>query len=215
MANEYMLKVMVDGLRNLAADNEKLCRYLNLRAKLKGSKEEFKGAPYKAPAPKLRDAQSLQAKAADLVTQIADNNVFAVLSVGGKPSNPDPLKEKLEDSDFLRLMIDWGSIQSAVYKAMLRLYGQVPTPVHEPTGPGPVSEERLWREIVGWLQKIADDTDLYSAVQKIVRKDVDDMGPDSSLPPLVRMEVGVHRVTLDIMTIAGLLPYHLFHVARG
>lgn len=214
MANEFALKMIVDGLRNLAADNEKLCHFLNIRARLKGSRD-FKGASLRATPAKLRGADAFQEKAADLITQIADNNAFAVLSVGGQPANPNPIKEKLEDSDLLRLMMDWGSIQGAIYKATLRLYGLVPTPVHEPVGPGPLSEIQLWREIVQWLQKIADDTDMYTEVQKIIPKNFSQIPTPANLTPLVRMELGVHRVALDLMTIAGKLPHHLFHVAKA
>jgi hypothetical protein len=216
MANEYALKMMVVGLQNLAKDNQTLCEFLNLRAKLYGFDAKFKGSDYKAPQPKYPDKEASQAKAADLVTRIANNNAYAVLSLRGKPSAPRPLdRKKYDEADLLRLMIDWGILQSGTYKAMLLLYGERPTPLPEPAGPGPSSETRLWSEIVAWLTKIAADTDLYNIVQNIVPKQASKTkAADASSPPLIRMELGVHRVTLDLLQIAGLLPYHLFHAAH-
>jgi hypothetical protein len=217
MANEYPLKMMVDGLENLAADNQRLCEFLNLRAKFYGFDAKFKGAEFRPPQPKYPDKKESQATAADLVTKIADNNAFAVLSLSGKPSAPGALdSKKYDEADLLRLMIDWGTLQSGVYKTILQLYGERPTPPPELPSPGPASENRLWREIVAWLEKIAADTDLYNMVQNIIpKRGSKTKAADPDPDPLIRMERGVHRVTLDILQIAGLLPYHLYHAAHS
>jgi hypothetical protein len=217
MGNEYPLKVMVVGLQNLADDNHTLCEFLNLRAKHYGYDAQFEGAKHKPPLPPYPDKKASQAKAADLVTKIADNNAYAVKSLGGKPSAPPPLESKsYEEADLLRLVIDWGMLQSGVYKAMLRLYGQRPTQLAETISPGPGSETRLWCEIVAWLEKIATDTDLYNMVQNINPKRPPKPKPaDTDMPSLIRMELGVHRVTLDLLQIASLLPYHLYHAAHS
>ena len=218
MANEYLLKMMVNGLRNLAKDNETLCKHLNLRAVFYGYSERFEGVAYKPPQPIYAATNESQAKAADLVTRIADNNALAVLSLSGTPTSPEPLDgAAFDDADLLRLMIDWGTVQSGVYKTIVQLYGQQPAPAPGLPNPGAASEERLWAEIAAWFEKIAADTDLYDAVQHIAANPTSKRKKASltAPPALIRMEQAVHRATLDIIQIAGLLPYHLYHAAHA
>lgn len=217
MANEYLLKLIVNGLENVAQDNETLCKHLNLRALFYGFRGEFKGAPYKAPGRTVPSKKELLTLAADLASRIADNNALAVLSLKGSPASPGPLDGKeFGEADLLRLMIDWGTLVSGAYKAIVQLYGRKPAPPPDLPSPGAASEERLWAEIVAWLEKIAADTDLYDAVQHIaVEGAAKKKGAGSTHTPLIRMEREIHRVTLDMMQIAGLLPYHLYHAAHA
>ena len=217
MGNEYPLKVMVVGLENLAVDNEKLCEYLNLRARYYGFDDSFKGADYEPPMPPYPSKRASQTKAARLVSKIVINNTYAVISLGATPATAAPLDPKIHnEADLLRLLIDWGILQSAAYKAMLRLYGLIPTASPELISPGAASESRLWAEIVAWLEKIAADTDLYDMVQHInPQKPPKPAAAKPGMPPLIEMELGTHRVTLDLLTIASLLPYHLYHASRA
>jgi hypothetical protein len=217
MANEYLLKLIANGLANLAADNETLCDHMNLRAVFYGTRGKFKAADVKAPGPTYPSKRQLQERAADLVHKVADNNAFAVLSLKGAPASVESLDGKgFDEADLLRLVIDWGTLLSGAYKSVVQLYGLQPAPPPPPMNPGAASEERLWAEIVAWLEKVAADTDLYDAVQRIAGKP----GPKRKPPgngthPLVRLEEGIHRLTLDILQIAGLLPYHLYHAAHA
>lgn len=217
MGNEYPLKTMVIGLHNLAADNEKLCDFLNLRARHKALKGgTFKGAEHKPPSPKYDSVEKSQAKAADLVTKIADNNARAVTLLKGAPSDPAPLDPgKYDDDALLRLMMDWGLLQSGVQKSMLRLYGQIPEPPAEHVSPGSASEKQLWCEIVAVLEKIAADSDLHYIVQDIEKGSTKPKAEMAKLKPLIRMELGIHRLTLDLLQLASRLPYHLHRAAHA
>ena len=215
MGNEYPLKMMVVGLKNLAEDNQALCDFLNIRARHKGFNDRFEGARHEPPLPAYRTKQALQERAAELVNRIADNNALAVISLGGEPATVSALNARTSEENIIRLMMDWGLIQGAVQKSMLRLYGLQPSPTPEFVSPGPATEVRLWSEAVAWLEKIAADTDLHTRVQNIIpaqarRKVAAPRGASA----LIRMEMGVHRVTLDLFEIAGRLPYHLEHAAN-
>ena len=107
------------------------------------------------------------------------------------------------DADLLRLAIDWGTIQSAVQKAIIQLYGPQPGPPPGLPHPGAASEQRLWAEIVGWLQKIAADSSQLTEVQHI---EIDGASVENGTSPLARFEQGAQRTTLNLMLIAGLLP---------
>ena len=115
---------------------------------------------------------------------------------------------RLTEADLLRLMIDWGTLRPAPTKQLFSCTGGKPAPPPDLPNPGAASEERLWAEIVAWLEKIAADTDLYDVVQHIQSKVRGE--EEGRRGPLIRMEQEVHRVTLDMMQIAGLLPYHLY-----
>jgi len=211
MANETLLRIIVNGLQNLAMDQQTLAEHLNLRALVRDFVETFVGAPYQPPVPPYPDVTASQSAAANLVATIAANSAFFVLYLGGEPASPITIDVTPDDADLLRLIIDWGTIQTGVQKAMLQLYGLQPAPPPALSNPGAASEERLWAEIVAWLEKIAADSVLLTEVQHI---DTDGAG-DGNGAPLARMEQETQRTTLNLMLIAGRLPYHLFHAARS
>jgi hypothetical protein len=212
MAHETLLRLMVNGLQNLAADQQTLGEHLNLRALVYGFDETFEGAPYDPPVPPYPDKVASQAQAADLVAAIAHNSALFAAYLGGTPTSPIAFDGELDEPDLLRLIIDWGTVQISAQKAILQLYGPQPGPPPSPTNPGAASEERLWAEIVAWLGKIAADSNLLSAVQHI-ETEVAPKG--DGLPPLARMERSAQETTLYMLQIAGRLPYHLLHAARA
>jgi len=232
MANEYLLKMIVSGLENLAMDNATVCGYLNLRAVLHGYSQSFEGAAFKAPKPPYMDKQESQATAADLIGTIADNAALALLYLRGEPASPDAFDVELDEADVLRLVLDWEVLQSGLYKVIVQLYGQQPAPAPALANPGASSEERLWAEIVAWFAKIGADTDRVIDVQQIPIVDQNlaatgtsekkgsrparhSSGVIDGLPPLNRLEQGVHRATLNTLKFAGLLPHHLYHAAHA
>ncbi len=219
MSHEILLKLIVTGLKNLAEDNQMLCGYLNLRARAYGFTDMFRAADHVEPKPPYPPKRASQLRAAELVDKIGNNNALALISLGGRPSSPRPIIPEPDEADLLRLMIDWGLVQSGIQKSFILLYGLQPVPPPILTGPGAESENQLWVEIVAWLQKIASDTDLHTRVQKIVGKSaLAELNkvtvPYADTDPLVRMEQGIHRVTLDLAAIAGHLPHHLYHAAH-
>lgn len=219
MAHEILLKLIVTGLKNLAEDNQMLCEYLNLRARAYGFTDLFKAADHVEPKPPYPPKSDSQLRAAELVDEIANNNALALISLAGRPSSPSPFIPKPDEADLLKLMVDWGLLQSGIQKSIILLYGLQPVPPPILTGSGPESESQLWAEIVAWFQKIASDTDLHTRVQKIASKsalaEVNKVTvPDADTNPLVRMEQGTHRVMLDLAAIAGRLPRHLYHAAH-
>jgi len=212
MAHETLLRMIVNGLQNLAMDQETLFEHLNLRALARQFDETFKGAPYNPPVPPYPDVATSQTDAASLVATIAGNSALLVVYLGGEPASPVMIDDQTADADLLRLAIDWGTIQSGVQKAIIQLYGPQPGPPPGLPHPGAASEQRLWAEIVAWLQKIAADSSQLTQVQHI---EIDGASVENGTSPLARFEQGAQRTTLNLMLIAGLLPYHLFHAARS
>ena len=213
MGNEYPLKTMVIGLENLAKDNEALCRFMVLRAQHYGWKGKFKPAEHEPPTPKYKSIKESQERAADLVTKIADNNARAVISMKREPSDPAPLDpDKYSETDLLRIMMDWGLLQAGIQKTMLQLFGQSAGAPHEHVSPGAASETRLWCEIVSWLEKIAVDSENHYITQRTPKRKSKAV---TEKHPLIRMELGIHRVTLDLLEMASRLPYHLHHAAHN
>jgi hypothetical protein len=217
MANEYLLKMIVNGLHTLAADTETLCGHLNLRAVFHGRAARFKPARYKPPGARSQTSDALQADAADSVARIAEHMSLFVAYLGGTPASVEACKGVSDDADLLRLIIDWGTLQSGAFKAIVQLYGRQPAPTPGLPNPGAASEQRLWAEIVAWFEKIAADTERFAAVQDFATTGAAKKraAAQRSGSALVRMEQGVHRTTLDTLQIAGLLPYHLYHAARA
>jgi hypothetical protein len=212
MANEYMLKQVVNGLENLATDNETLCEHLNLRAAFYGFPNRFEAASFSAPFPPYPSKEESQQRAAALMGRIADNSALALLSLGGQPASPDPVDA--DETELLRSILDWGTVQSSLYKVMVQLYGRRPAPAPGLPNPGASSEPQLWAEIVAWLEKIAADTDRLTMVQEIP---VDGFEGTSGTEPdaLVRLEQSVHRTTLNTLQVVGLLPQHLRGAAHA
>jgi hypothetical protein len=231
MANEYLLKLIVDGLEHLAADNATVCEYLNLRAALYRYRQRFERTALAVPHPPYPDKHVSQTAAADLIGRIADNAALTVLYLGGRPASPAILDADLDEADVLRLVLDWEVLQSGAYKVILQLYGQQPACAPALASPGASSEARLWAEIVAWFAKIVADTDRVINVQRIQTAGRDltaehiskkkgsrhqrhGSGILDALDPLRRLEQEVQRATLNTLTFAGLLPRHLYHAAR-
>lgn len=230
MANEYLLKLIVNGLENLAVGNATVCKYLNLRAALYDYRQRFEPTLFVAPRTPYPDKQVSQREAANLIGRIADNAALAVLYLGGKPVSPDVFAAELGEADVLRLVLDWEVLQSAAYKAIVQLYGQQPARPPALASPGPSSEERLWAEVVAWFAKIAADTDRVVNVQHLQAGrrglEAEDMSQKKGsrrqrhgsgvldVDPLPRLEQGVHRATLNTLIFAGLLPHHLYNAAH-
>jgi hypothetical protein len=215
MANETLLKMIVNGLHGIAADNETLGEHLNLRALLHGSADLFEGVRFCPPRPPYPSKRASQAHTADLVGRIADNAGLFVVYLGGSAASPE-LFDGANEADLLRLIIDWGTVQSGAYRAIVQLYGQQPAPPAGLPNPGAASEERLWAEIVAWFEKIAADSDELVAVQDIPASSrLRGRASRRTLASLARTEQGVHRVTLNTLQLAALLPYHLYHAANA
>ena len=151
MAHEYLLKMVVNGLQNLAADNETLCEHLNLRVLFHGYSDTFEGAEFTPPVPPYPSKEASQAQAVDLISRMADNSALFVLYLHGTPELPELFDRAHEEADWLRLIIDWGTVQSGAQKAIVQLYGQQPAPPAGLPNPGAASEGRLWAEIAGPL----------------------------------------------------------------
>ncbi len=232
MANEHLLKQIVNGLENLAADNAIVCEHLNLRAELHEYRQRFDPTPFAVLPPPYPDKQLSQTEAAYHIGRIADHAALAVLHMGGSPVWPDAFGAELDEADVLRLVLDWELLQSGVYKVIVQLYGQQPARGPALASPGASSEERLWAEVAAWFMKIAADTDRVVNVQhlqsagrdlaarnmskkKRSRRHRPRSGVLDDSDPLRRLEQGVQRATLNTLTFAGLLPHHLYHAARA
>jgi hypothetical protein len=211
MAHETLLKMIVNGLQNLAVDQQTLCELLNLRALVHGFDETFEGAPFHPPLPPYPDTATSQTQAADLVATIAHNSALFVTYLGGQPASPVACAGAPDEADLLRLIIDWGTVQLGVQKAVVQLYGPQPAAPPGLPNPGASSEQRLWAEIVAWLKKIAADSTLLTEVHHF---ETEGEAEGNGMLPLARMEQRAQETTLNLLQIAGLLPYHLFHAAR-
>jgi hypothetical protein len=203
--------MIANGLRNLAMDQEVLYEHLNLRVLAHDFDEAFEPAPYTPPVPPYSGLVASQMQAADLVETIARNSALFVVYLGGAPAEPVAFDGELDDPDLLRLIIDWGTVQIGVQRAIIELYGEQPVPPAGLPHAGAASEERLWAEIVAWLTKIAADSDRVIEVQHIE----DGAAPEENAPsPLARMEQGAQRIALNMLRTTGLLPYHLYHAGH-
>src|SRR5262245_13489989 len=120
--------MIVNGLHNLAVDHEVLNTYLNLRAIVHGSTGRLQPAQFMDPVPPYPLIPTSQATAAAHMLQIADNSALFVQHLGGTPESPASLANTPNDADLLRLIIDWGTVQSGIQKTILRLYGLEPCP---------------------------------------------------------------------------------------
>jgi hypothetical protein len=215
MANELLLKMIVNGLHGSAADNETLFELLNLRALLYGKRQLFRSAGFRAPTPPYPSEERSQAAAAQLMGQLADALALFVLHLGGTPATPEPLDEPdVEEGDVLRLIIDWGGIQTTAYKSIVQLYGEQPAPPPGLPFPGPASRQRLWAEIAALLAKMAADSRHVAAVQQLQVTYATKRNA-SRIAPVVAFERDVHRAALNTLLVAAHLPYHLFHAARA
>jgi hypothetical protein len=215
MANELLLKMIVNGLRNVAIDNETLFEHLNLRALNYGKRRLFRPAPYRPPVPPYPREEQSQARAAELMGRVADKMALFVLHLGGTPPPPQPLADAaIGEDDLLRLVIDWGTVQSAAYKSIIQLYGEPPAPLPGLPNPGAASRQRLWAEIAALLDRIAKDGHRVVAVQDL-RVTAAKRGSGRGTAPLLALEHHVQRAALNTLAVAARLPYHLFHAAHA
>ena len=217
MANELLLKMIVNGLRNSAIDNETLFEHLNLRALYYGKRRLFSPARYRPPVPPYPSEGRSQARAAELMGRVADKLALFVLQVGGTPATPSPLADRaIGEADLLRLVIDWGTVQSAAYKSIIQLYGEQPAALPGLPNPGAASSQRLWAEIAALLERIATDSHRVAAVQDLrVTIPGARRSARTVVAPLVAFERDVHRGALNTLQVAAHLPYHLFHAANA
>ena len=88
MAHETLLRMIVNGLQNLAMDQQTLFEHLNLRALARRSDETFQGAPYNPPVPPYPDVATSQIDAANLVSTIAGNSALLVMYLAGNLRRP-------------------------------------------------------------------------------------------------------------------------------
>lgn len=214
MGNEYLLKLVVDGLENLAADHVIVCEYLNLRAALYRYRKKFTPTPFVPPHTEYPDKRESQKAAADRMATIAENATLAVLFLGGTPVSPAPF-EAADEAEVLRLVLDWEILQSGAYKAIVQFYGQQPARSPALASPGASSEERLWAEVVAWLTKIAADTSRVVHVQHLETARLLAEEHADDVDALRRFEQGVHKATLNTLIFAGLLPHHLWGAAHA
>ncbi len=213
MANEIVLKMIVNGLERLAADNQILCEILNRRALVHEFDETFEGVPFSPPECPYQDVAASQTRAAELFAAIADHVAIFVAHLGGEPAEASPLQGAVDEADLLRLVVDWGTVQSGVQRAIVQLYGGEPAPPAGLPIPGPASEALLWSEIVAWAEKMLADSARLIQVQQLAS----DFEPEPVAPsgPVVVLEQEVQRATLNTLRLAALLPYHLFHAAHA
>ncbi|HSP99452.1 MAG TPA: hypothetical protein VL049_19695 [Candidatus Dormibacteraeota bacterium] len=217
MANELLLKMIVNGLHNVSIDNETLFEHLNLRARYYGKRRLFRPARFTPPVPPYPNEGQSQARAAELMSRVADKMALFVLHLGGTPATPGPLEDReADEADLLRLIIDWGTVQTAAYKSIIQLYGEQPAPPPGLPNPGAASSQRLWAEIAAVLAHIATDSDRVVAVQDLEVTYPPERGSSrAGRASLVAMERDVHRAALNTLHVAALLPYHLFHAAHA
>src|SRR6478735_1998439 len=102
MANELLLKMIVNGLRNVSIDNETVFEHLNLRALYYGKRRLFRPARYRPPVPPYPSEGRSQARAAELMGKVADKLALFALQVGGTPAAPSPLEDPaIDQADLL------------------------------------------------------------------------------------------------------------------
>lgn len=216
MANELLLKMIVNGLHNSSLDNEVLFEHLNLRALFYGRKRLFRPSRYAPPVPPYRSEEVSRLRAAALMTRVADKLALFAVYLGATPATPRGLAdEALDEADLLRLVIDWGTVQAAAYKSIIQLYGEDPAPPPPLPNPGAASSQRLWAEIAALLERIATDSHRVAAVQDLPVTYAPRRGARSRLAPLVAFEQEVQRAALNTLEVAARLPYHLFHAAHA
>jgi hypothetical protein len=215
MANELLLKRIVNGLHNRAMDNATLFEHLNLRVLAYGGRHLFHTTRLKTPKPPYPSEAHSQAKAVALMSRIADKLALFALHLGGTPAEPEPLVDLVDETDLLRLIIDWGTVQSAAYKSIVQLYGEQPAPPPGLPNPGAASSQRLWAEIAAAMAQIAGDGEREVKVQGLRVRYAPRRGVRGALSPLQALERDVHRAALNTLEVAGRLPYHLFHAARS
>ncbi len=216
MAYEHILKILVSGLENTAADFEKLAEMLNLRVRVRGTSKRFIPAQYRPPGPRYPAKEVSASVAAASAGTIADAYASAVKYFGAEPSSPDTLDAgNFDEGGLLHLIASWQGLRAGILKAILGTYGELAAERPFALLPGPASELRLWAEMAAWFEKLAKDAISFSAIQRLPSESAATPKQAATiLQSLVLLEQSVHQATLDALLIAGALPYHLYRTSR-
>jgi hypothetical protein len=103
-------------------------------------------------------------------------------------------------------------VRAGALKAILGAYGGLSAAHPLVTVPGPASEERLWAEAAAWLKKTSTDADRFAKAQNLGKVPPLKSKPGRStniLDSLVKLEQAFDEATVNALSIAALLPYHL------
>lgn len=207
MANELMLKTIVNRLERVAADNETVFGHLDGRAQHHGYPGRFRAKQKNPPQPDPEPVS--RTKAANLIEKIADTTAAFVVYLGGTATS-NTSSGATNDADLLRLIRDWGIVHAGALKTIVQLYRRQPAPDPVPANVGSATAQQLWAEIVTWYEKMEADTDFFKTVQQFPNTS----GQAGQGSDLERLEQGVRRATLNTMQIATLLPHHLYHAGQ-
>jgi hypothetical protein len=218
MAEEYALKILVNGIENTAGDFERLGQLLNLRSQLYRVKKEFTPTQYQPPKPRYPSKEESVAQAAASAAVIADIYALAAKYFHVETTSPPPLDpHEYGEEGLIHLIVSWQGLRATVLKAILGVYGEFASSAPRVSLPGPASEQRLWAEVAAWLKKIAADASLFTIAQKLSSARKSPLQVTRAAPileSLVLLEQSFHRATLDALLIAGALPYHLYRTAQ-
>jgi hypothetical protein len=212
MANVHMLNLVVRRLENAARNFEKLAYFLNLRVMNVGSRNLFKGFPYREPKPgSYLESSDALAGAADLLFQTIDAQGLVLRSQGIEIAQDLPAKVDSTADQLLGLIASWQVLHCGIITAILRLHGLEPLDIPEIPHPAFLTERRLCAEILAWMEKIAADANQFAIVQGCKSKSHKSKKRIESNSGLARLEQGLHRLVDNYMRLAPTLPYHLEH----
>ncbi len=223
MAHEHLLKMLVDGLENMARDFEIFGKLLNQRAEVHGFPHLFKPTDYHPPKPFLKppnypSKEESLTRAAESALKVAENYALVVAYFHLAPNPPEPLNpEQIGEEGLLHLITSWQELGAGVFKTILKLYGERPVSPPPSPEPGASSELRLWAEAAAWLEKIAADSTLFTASQELSKTSKSRPKKNPSVPvldSLARLEQALHWTTADSLLVANALPYHLYRAAH-
>jgi len=231
VAHTLILRTIAAGLENWAADCDALGEFLDLRRRVPNHpapqplpitpNDAFKDkeAPYVDPdpgsygpgTPNTKD-QLLASVAVKLDSVVSLNQDTLASILKGTPAPQQPqVAAAVSEDDIWRLVVNWQSLVSHFFKAALSMYGIELKPHPGVRHPGPGREERHLAKILAWLTKIEADAKNLQRVQNIAPTAPysGPAGAGSFRDSLVRLEMGYHKVALDLAQIATLLPGHL------
>ena len=223
MANEHLLKTIVNLLENFSDDCDALGDWLNRR--VPNAANHYQRVPFIPPKPPAGNVFPPPIdhfrQAANLMDAVAGRNEdVARLVLHTIPANPGPMPGPVTDEEAMRSIVDWLIVASGSLKTVLRLYGAEPSPGPSFSHPGALSEKRLCAEIVSWLKKISDDSDRFARSQGITRP-VPPPPPYSTVPAnptntlneyLLRLQQGIRKQAEDLVQMTFGLPSHLKNV---
>jgi len=231
VAHTVLLRTIAAGLENWAADCVALGEFLDLRRKVPNHpapkplpiapNDAFKDketsyvdpdpGTYGPGTPKTKD-QLLASVAVTLDSVVSLNQDTLASTLKGTPAAQQaPVGAGVSEDDIWRLVVNWQSLVSHFFKAALSMYGLEPEPHPGIRHPGPGSEERHLAIILAWLTKINADAQNLQRVQNITPTPPysGPSGAGSFRDSLVRLEIGYHKLALDLAQIATILPGHL------